>query len=182
MWRVYALGGMTACTVWTVSEINYSVSLAVIGLAAIVMTFVLSVEYVLRIACVLWQMQNVAHGPRSAFRCCTTTWTVAGLLICATWSALGTNWPLAARFALSQSALQEAANEVLRTGALPSGPRWIGLYVVDMIDMPGPGVVRFQVSRSTWGERAGFVYRAPPTVSETTAVTIAGRWTTESWY
>jgi len=28
---------VTACTVWTVSEINYSVSLAVIGLAAIVM-------------------------------------------------------------------------------------------------------------------------------------------------
>lgn len=94
------------------------------------------------------------------------------------------NLAFAARFAVSQSALESVAVNV-RSGVMPPVPMWIGLYRVKEIDMAGSSV-RFIISDCGL-DQCDVVYSVegtPPAVSEDWYEHMKGSWWAwrRSWF
>jgi len=128
-WRISVLGGTTPCVVWLASELRFSALLELVTPGVMVLVFILSAEYVIRLACAVRQVRCAPRGMPSAFRRRPAAWGIAALLIAVAWSSMTTMWPVRARFLMSQRALQRSADDALRSATLPPAPRWIGLYI-----------------------------------------------------
>jgi hypothetical protein len=55
------------------------------------------------------------------------------------------NWPLQIGFCFSRAEFEDRARGLISGTLTSPGPQWVGLYYVESITQPRPGVVRFQL-------------------------------------
>jgi len=111
----------------------------------LVVLVVLGIDYLVRGAAVIADKRRAGldrrHPARQRWR-----WAEAPVCLAMTISihALG-NWPGQIRFRLSRGELEDRARRIADGTLANSGPQWVGLFHVENITQPQPGVVRFQL-------------------------------------
>jgi hypothetical protein len=164
-------------TLWVLDDLSRQVaSHPNMILLAPVVAFILFVNYLGRVMRPRESAQRVGVSESGG----SWRWFVLPLCTVVVFSAVPTYWPMHLRFALSKSAFEQKAQELLHGEAEEEGPQRVGWYWIKSIQKPGEGTVGFVTGESI-ADPVAITYNPANPPSHTYRFQICENWYAEEW-